>query len=267
MSEQPIRWSLVPKYVRAEAREIERWVGGLVPVVTQPHGDVWRVTVRSDRVVLVADYSKALGRRPGRWEGIGATTSVDGAEPEPVPGHVELGEIFRDPDARSVLPPADPDVPPLPEETPPGVTVPPQMRALREELTTALGALADEFPDLVTTVRVGPLGPMWMLGADIGTADKPGGIALRLFGMQAKGRWVGPQRDPKKLMLLFVDGENWSDSLEGGLGRLPVVLAAAITRQRPPSDGRSAPPVQGAPAGPATRPTSVQVRNTVVIRN
>lgn len=233
----------VPKGVIKDAQQIGEWAGGRAPVITQPEPGLWRLTVRSDRVEMVASYSKVTGRAKYNWW-LGTTVRIDDGTPTAVSYIEDVMRAFADPDGTST-------VKGMPQPTGVDLTdVPGMVRKCHQVLTDTLVAplTAVAVTDAgVPVVRVGRIGRRWVITLDTDRIT----LHLRFYrdGGAESTTWLMGK------VQVVLDGVDRSAEVDGDLGKA-LALAGGLPAA---TDDRTT-------RGVATTANSVVVRSTKVIR-
>jgi hypothetical protein len=228
----------VPRVVAAYVDKVEESTG-VRPTATRVGFSRWQVELRTDRVYATGWWRE--DRRRGRTAPVGGgVLEVDGKSRK-VAKLRELADIIRYPDGKPVT------LEPMTKEFDPA-KLPTLIRGLYETVQDEL----ESRPGIAVRVGSGRIRHEIDLAIDV---DEVTGI--RLAFRKTGGRWDLCD----KHVLVVVDGVDRSQEVRGQGADAAVGLLMTAT-SRP-----AVPTTVGSPATAKTVPTSVQVRNTAVIRN
>lgn len=235
----------IPPAVAEQVNDVRD--AGLSPQVERLHYRLWRITVRDDRVHAYADYRPD---RHGVFRWVHGRLTVDGTEYPRTDPDV-IATIMADPDAflaRRVA-----DVPAMPDPQP--LNQAPAV--VRHTYATMRGRLTEKDEQLRVLLGRTP-GGKWVIGVDFNDTS---GMRVT-FERTGKTRWNMARTKPIQLIVFGKDltREAGSD-LATALALATTNLAGGAPTAATPKAGTSS-----ASSTAATRPNSVMVRNTTVIR-
>lgn len=238
----------MPAAIATVAEEFRRDIPDADVTTEHVAGVRWRVTVTSARVRMFIEYE---ARSRGRLQGKNSQLHIDGQRVPIATGYPQLVRIFADPDHgrdESPAPPSDPDA---------MVTVdveqaPPPVRSMHTKLVAAAPKGFD--------VVVRHTGRFWYVCLENPTAQ------MRMVFVERLMRHTRPMREREVVLAskryslqLVIAGVDLTEKVAGGFDRALSMITAHAGAPGPAPVTRE--------AGVAGRATSVQVRNTTVIRN